>query len=76
MLPSTESLNSFAPEHRTEVSALSREVMLQPLSGPLQPGIRFLRFLIPAQSTISLAVHLPRGQLYGLTTFPFHHTTE
>ncbi|AUT67717.1 hypothetical protein CUJ88_04690 [Paraburkholderia hospita] len=53
--------------------------MSQPLSGPLQPGIRFLRPPIPAQSTASLAVRLPavmRWQPYRLTTFPACHTTD
>ncbi|NUX59294.1 hypothetical protein FSB65_39270 [Paraburkholderia sp. JPY418] len=49
--------------------------MLQPLSAPLQRGLRFFRLLIPAQPTAFLAVRLPQGQLFGLTTFPFHHTT-
>ncbi|ABE29232.1 hypothetical protein Bxe_A3760 [Paraburkholderia xenovorans LB400] len=61
--------------HRTEVCTLSRRVMLKPLSGPFQPSIRFFRLLLPAQSTTRLATRLPRGQLYGLTTFPLHHTT-
>lgn len=75
MLPSMESFDGFTLEHRTEVCSLSREVMLQPLSEPLRPGIRFFRLLIPAQSTTRLAVRLPRGRPYGLATFPLHHTT-
>lgn len=43
-------------------------------SGPLKPGIRFLRPLIPALPTVFLAVYLPGGQQYGLTTFPVCHT--
>lgn len=32
----------------------------EPLSGPLQPGVRFLRVLLPAPPTALLAGHLPR----------------
>lgn len=60
---------------QAEVCSLSRKVLLQPLSGPLKHGFRFFRFLIPAQPTAFLAVRLSRGQLFGLTTLPFHHTT-
>ncbi|RBA58933.1 hypothetical protein DQ403_10900 [Stutzerimonas zhaodongensis] len=49
--------------------------MFQPLSEPLQSGIRFLCDPIPAPPTAHLAAHLPRGQRYGLTTFPICHTT-
>lgn len=53
--------------------------MFQPLSGPLQPGVRFLRPPIPALPTAFLTVRLPaltRWQQYGLTTFPACHTTD
>ncbi|KAG0755094.1 hypothetical protein G6F24_012066 [Rhizopus arrhizus] len=40
--------------------------MFQPLSGPLQPGFRFLCDPIPAQPTDPLAVHLPEGSHTGL----------
>ncbi|AUT67274.1 hypothetical protein C2L64_02120 [Paraburkholderia hospita] len=53
--------------------------MSQPLSGPLQPGLRFFRPPIPARSTAFLTVRLPaifRRQPYGLTTFPACHTTD
>ncbi|AXK65697.1 hypothetical protein CN645_12245 [Burkholderia sp. IDO3] len=52
--------------------------MSQPLSAPLQRGIRFFRPPIPARSTAFLAVRLPSvlpRQPYGLTTFPACHTT-
>lgn len=39
------------------------------LSIPLQGGIRLLHHPLPASSTVFLAVHLPRGQRYGLTVF-------
>ncbi len=42
-----------------EVCPLSREVMFQPLSEPLQPGIRFFYHLMPTWSSVFLAVHLP-----------------
>lgn len=37
-----------------EVCPLSREVMLHPLSAPLQGGIRFLRFPLPAIPSVPL----------------------
>ena len=78
--PSVNSDYDSVSRDRAEVCLLSRKVMLQPLSLPLQYGPRFfrlliLRLLIPARPTTFLAVRLPRGQSYGLTTFPFHHTT-
>jgi hypothetical protein len=60
MLPSMTLDEGFAPEDRAEVCSLSRGVMLQPLSVPLQRGIRFFRLLIPARPTTFLAVSLPR----------------
>ncbi|TCK95557.1 hypothetical protein B0G74_2183 [Paraburkholderia sp. BL9I2N2] len=73
------SVSHLATVDQTEVCPLSREVMSQPLSGPLQPGIRFFRPPIPAPSTAFLAVHLParlRWRRYGLTAFPACHTTD
>ncbi|ASA19122.1 hypothetical protein FA326_10230 [Pseudomonas aeruginosa] len=62
-------------EDHAEVCPVSRGVMSQPLSRPLQPGIRFLCDPIPAPPTVRLAAPLPRGRRYGLTTFPICHTT-
>lgn len=42
-----------------EVCPLSREVMSQPLSGPLQPSLRFFRTPMPAPPTAFLTVSLP-----------------
>lgn len=64
----------LATKDHAEVCPVSREVMFQPLSGSLQPGIRFLCNPIPASPTVHLAAHLPMGQRYGLTTFPTYHT--
>jgi hypothetical protein len=53
--------------------------MSQPLSLPLQQGIRFFLVPIPAPPTDPLTVHLPAilcWRRYGLTTFPACHTTE
>lgn len=72
----TMSANSrFALEDQTEVCSLSRKVMSQPLSVPLQHSVRLLHPLLPALPTAFLTVCLPRGQRYGLTTFPACHTT-
>jgi hypothetical protein len=77
--PAKGLVSRLATVDQTEVCPLSRGVMSQPLSGPLQPGVRFFRPPIPAQSTASLTVRLPaklRGQPYRLTAFPAYHTTD
>ena len=45
--------------HPGEVSSLSRGVMSQPLSGPLQAGLRFLPRPLPAAPWAPLASRLP-----------------
>src|SRR6266852_1753562 len=52
-----------------EVCPLSREVMLQPLSFPLQDGIRFLRFPLPAISSAYLAAAYRERKISGLPCF-------
>jgi hypothetical protein len=72
-------VSHLATVDQTEVCPLSRGVMFQLLSRPLQPDIRFFRHPIPARPTTFLAVRLPamfRRQPYGLTTFPACHTTD
>ncbi|RQT50361.1 hypothetical protein DF050_19240 [Burkholderia cepacia] len=64
-------VSRLATVDQTEVCPLSREVMSQPLSGPLQPDIRFFRPPIPAQSSASLAVRLPAKQ--RLATIQAYH---
>jgi len=54
----TDSSLVLVPRHRREVSPLSRRVMLQPVSVPLQDGLRFFPPPYPHR-------HGP----YGLTTF-------
>jgi len=54
-----------------EVCPLSRGVMLpvweaQPLSAPLQSGLRFLHLPLPAALSASLTVRLPVGRATGL----------
>ncbi|PYB97817.1 hypothetical protein DMX12_17610 [Pseudomonas sp. MB-090624] len=71
----TVSVRVIATKDHAEVCPVSRGVMFQPLSKPLQPGVRFLCDPIPAPPTVFLTVHLPKGQRYGLTTFPLCHTT-
>lgn len=58
-LPAKGLVSHLATVDQTEVCPLSRGVMSQPLSDPLQTGFRFLRHPIPAQSTASLTVRLP-----------------
>ncbi len=55
------SSDSLAIRHLPEVCSLSGRVMLQPVSPPLQRGFRFLRFLLPAYSTVCLAVSPASG---------------
>jgi len=54
--------------HPREVSSLSRGVMSQPLSGPLQAGLRFLPRPLPAAPSAHLAAGLPSREDDGLTT--------
>ena len=62
-------------QHQREVCRLSRGVMSQPLSDPLQIGLRLLPPPLPTGSSASLASRFPVRQLlvipgdYGLTTF-------
>ncbi|SAL41454.1 hypothetical protein AWB73_04291 [Caballeronia turbans] len=75
----TRSVSHLATVDQTEVCPLSRGMMSQSLSGPLQPVIRFLRHPLPASSTAFLAGRLPaqlHWQRYGLTVFPACHMTD
>ncbi len=49
----------LAMNDRAEVCPLSRRAMSQPVSRPLQPGVRFLRIPLPTAPTAFLAVRLP-----------------
>jgi len=64
-------VSRLATVDQTEVCPLSRGVMSQPLSGPLQPDIRFFRPPTPAQSTASLTVRLPAKR--QLATIQAYH---
>jgi hypothetical protein len=59
-------LSVHAIKDHAEVCPVSRGVMFQPLSAPLQLGVRFFCDPIPAQPTDPLAVHLPEGGHTGL----------
>ena len=77
--PAKGLVSHLATVDQTEVCPLSRGVMSQPLSDPLQTGLRFFRHPIPAQSSASLTVRLPvklHWQPYRLTTFPACHKTD
>src|SRR5476649_848903 len=56
---------------RAEVCPLSRRAMFQPVSRPLQPGIRFLRTPLPTAPTAFLAVRLPSPA--ALWAYPVPH---
>jgi hypothetical protein len=59
-------LTVHARRHQREVCPLLRGVMLQPLSAPLQNGIRFLPPPLPAAPSAHLAVRFPSSPLaYG-----------
>ena len=62
------SLNFHVTRHQEEVCPLSREIMLQSLSAPLQDGIRFFLIPLPASPWAFLAVRLPTvpGENTGL----------
>jgi len=49
-----------------EVCPLSREMMLQPLSAPLQRGFCFLRCPLPAISLAHLAIAYRKRKISGL----------
>jgi len=53
----------FARRDHVEASPLSRGVTFKPLSGPLQPGVRFLHHPLPALPSASLAIGLPARKL-------------
>ena len=62
------SVSRLATKDQLEVCPLSRGMMFQPLSGPLQPDVRFLQPPIPAQPTAFLAVRLPEPISLGSHT--------
>lgn len=64
----------LATYHQSDVGPLSCRVTFKPVSTPLQRGIRFFRYPIPAPPTASLTVRLPRGREYGVTTFHLFNT--
>jgi hypothetical protein len=60
-------LTLHARRHQREVCPLSGGVMLQPLSSPLQVGIRLLPPPLPAAPSVGLAACLPpQGRATGL----------
>lgn len=56
---------------QTEVGSLSRPAMFQPVSYPLQKGLRFIRIPLPAAPTAFLAVNLPLPA--ALRAYPVPH---
>src|SRR5262245_7266356 len=61
-------LSVHGRQHPRDVSSLSRGVMSQPLSGPLQAGLRFLPRPLPAAPSAHLTAGLPSREDDGLTT--------
>jgi hypothetical protein len=51
----------LATKDPSDVGSLSRPVMLQPVSAPLQRGVRFFRHLKPAPRSACLAAHPSLG---------------
>ena len=66
--PRTGWLSVHFRQHPREVSSLSRGVISQPLSGPLQSGLRFLPRPLPAAPSTHLTARLPSREDDGLTT--------
>ena len=62
-LPNAGWLTVHARRHQREVCPLARGVMLQPLSAPLQNGIRFLPPPLPAAPSARLAARVPWAPL-------------
>src|SRR5919198_4144924 len=61
---------SLVHPHRREVSSLSGRVMLQPVSLPLQEGLRFVPPPYPHRHQLGLPPPYPvTRERYGLTTF-------
>ena len=52
-----------------EVCPLSREVMFQLLSAPLQSSVRFLHLPLPATLSAYLTARFPLREGVGLTVF-------
>src|SRR5262249_25016840 len=72
-LPDAGWLSVLVRPHHEEVCPLSRGVMSQPLSAPLQGGLRFLPDPLPAAPSARLAARFPpfdsRGRATGLPCF-------
>ena len=66
--PRAGRLSVHVRRHPGEVGSLWRGVMSQPLSGPLQVGLRFLPRPLPAAPSARLAAGLPSREGDGLTT--------
>jgi hypothetical protein len=58
-------------KHQADVGTLSSQMMLQPVSVPLQNGLRFFRHLTPALHQRALRFRLPmlNRQRYGVSMF-------
>src|SRR5262245_29391839 len=71
LLPNAGSLSSHVRPHQREVGPLARGVIVQPLSDPLQIGVRFLPLPLPAALSGPLTTPLAarRQQDNGLTPF-------
>jgi len=57
-----------------EVCLLSHRMMSQPLSSPLQAGIRFFHTPLPTPLSATLAGCFPFRERYGFTKFRMHNT--
>ena len=66
------SVSRLATRDQLEVCPLSRGMMFQPLSGPLQPDVRFLQPPIPTQPTAFLAVRLPEPYRAPAAIWAYH----
>src|SRR5262245_59199161 len=61
--------NVLVPQDQREVCPLAGGVMSQPLSAPLQDGVRLLPPPLPPLASVGLAAFLPHRDQDGFTTF-------
>ena len=61
-LPEDDSPCVLTTGHPSDVCSLSSRATFEPVSTPLQDGLRFFRHLNPAPPSVCLTVHLPEKQ--------------
>ena len=67
--PKIGSTSFFATKHPMDVCTLAGRVMSQPISTPLQDGLRFFHHFSPYLPQHALRLACPRGQRHEVATF-------